>query len=56
MAGFIRLFSFQSRTKFWCSLIVNHSETCHMLIGQPLGKDLPNKKYTNKHTKELMTI
>ena len=34
MAGFIRLFSFQSRIKFWCSLIEKRSETRHMLIAQ----------------------
>jgi hypothetical protein len=37
MAGFIRLFSFQSRIKFWCSLIVKRSETRHMLIAQNVG-------------------
>ena len=34
MAGFVALLNFQSRIKFWCSLIVNSSETRHMLIAQ----------------------
>jgi len=34
MAGFIRLFGFQYRIKFWCSLIEKRSETRHMLIAQ----------------------
>jgi len=34
MAGFVRLFSIQSRIKFWCSLIEMRSETRHMLIAQ----------------------
>ncbi len=37
MAGFIRLFNFQSRIKFWCILIVKRSETRHMLIAQTVG-------------------
>jgi len=34
MAGFIRLFCIQSPIMFWCSLIMNRSETRHMLIAQ----------------------
>jgi len=34
MAGFIRLFSFKARIKFWCILIEKRSETRHILIAQ----------------------
>ena len=40
MAGVIRLFSFQSRIKFWCSLIVQRSETRHMLIAQTVSNNV----------------
>jgi hypothetical protein len=34
MERFAANFSVQSRIMFWCSLIVKHSETRHMLITQ----------------------
>ena len=46
MAGFIRLFSVQSRIKFWCSLIENLSETRHMLIAQNVGSNPKNSPMT----------
>ena len=53
MAGFIRLFGIQSRIKFWCSLIVQRSETRHMLIAPTVGVILKKTKKWIMNKKDL---
>jgi len=44
MAGFVRLFIFQSRIKFWCSLIENRSENPpHAHSAKRLGASVRNR-------------
>jgi len=47
MAGFISLFSFQSRIKFRCNLIDKRSETRHMLIAPTIIKQYITQLFGN---------